>query len=244
MDFIKEIFKFFIDKNYSITSKFVGIVIPILILFFIDNLLGFSFYYSNNQKITQLMNIEKLKNECYDNSYVLESLNETEKAILERKNVISLFLELFSKENLDVKKQEPQIRIDTAYIERADTVVIRDATINANFQQSENSIKNNETVVVSRSRLWHTLTSSYFFIFLLIILPIVPFTEKSFSWSTMIGMLLVMIIVAGLIWLNQFLLGLIPIIFKRVWINYVINILIQGIVFTIAIVWFNEKPKE
>lgn len=95
-----------------------------------------------------------------------------------------------------------------------------DSTISNSIKNKEQFInendKNKKVVVFrSRSQLWHTLTSSHDLILILIVLPIIPFTEKKFDWSMMIGIIFFMIIDAGLIWLNQYLLGLIPVILNQ-----------------------------
>ena len=101
MEFIREIFKFFINKEYSFASKFISLIVFVLVVFFIDNLLGFSFYYDNNQKINQIRTIESLQKECSNNVKLLKVLAEVEDDIINRKNIIDGFLNIFSKENFD-----------------------------------------------------------------------------------------------------------------------------------------------
>lgn len=280
MEFLKEIFKFFIDKEHSFTSKFIGILLVITALFVIDNILGFSFYYSSNQKVTQLETIESLKKDCPNNIDLLKILNETESKIINRKNVFEEFVNLFSKEKFDVKNELQLSIIDTVYVVKYDTIYIHTKSSNQLwlpiFKDSllseiyfrkgatsdsistskilENNIadslhksfesfnikENEEHEIKSRSRLWHTLTSSYFLIFLMIILPVFPFTEKPFNWNLLIGVLFFAILCAGLIWLNQYILGLIPLIFNKPWINYILNILIH----TIFWVWIGFKANK
>ena len=90
-------------------------------------------------------------------------------------------------------------------------------------------VKQKENIIVWRSRSWswHTITSSYFIIFIMIVLPFLPFTQKPISWNMMIGMLIISVVLAGLVWLNQYLHGLIPVILNRPWINYGINFIIH-----------------
>jgi|GEM_PF-2045657 len=270
MDFLKEIFKFFTAKEYSFASKFISLILVFSIIFLIDNLLGFSFYYSTNQKINQLETIANLKKDCSENKELLKMLTETEAEIINKKNIIEGFLDLFSKGAFDERKIIKEQVIDSIYQIHYDTIIVYkkqdlpswsrnfDDTLDfkipnrnqlkPNWNISDNgineaiidtieehSIKENEkeqpaVIIKSRSKLWHTLTSSYGLILILIILPIVPFTEKKFDWSMMMGMIFFMVIDAGLIWFNQYLLGLIPVILNKPWINYSINILIQTIV--------------
>jgi hypothetical protein len=73
-------------------------------------------------------------------------------------------------------------------------------------------------------------------------LPFVPFAEKSFSWSTMTGMILFMVLDAGVIWLNQYLYSLIPVIINKPWINYLLNFIIHTS-FVSWIIWISNKKK-
>ena len=274
MDLFHSIFKFFITKDYSFASKFIGLIIFLTFVLVIDNFLGFSFYYSNNQKITQLKNIESLKKECSTNTILLNTLSETETQILNRKNIFDNFIDLFSREpfdeinklsnkgtksennsedtstqndsinstwkfpiNLVLNNQRDSISKDTLI---GNIVIQKQNTKNystANKKQSNLQCYNKKIVVNtntinnrSRSKVWHTITSSYLFILVLIILPIVPFTQKKFNWSLLLGILILMIIDAGFIWLFQSVLGLIPVIFNKPWINYSLNVFINTII--------------
>ena len=258
MDFFKELFKFLIAKEHSFASKFIGFLIVVLTLIFIDNLLGFSFYYSNNQKIEQIKTIETLKKECADER-ILKTINETELNIIERKNIIEIFFSLFSKKPIDIKTENTMSKNDTVYIVVHDTIKqiekrrfnpfdtsiieyknLRKVITNKSTKYDSirtkppiSSPKDEKTQMKSRSQLWHTITSSYGFVFLLIILPFVPFTEKKFSWNTMIGMIFIMALMAGLIWFNQYLFGLIPVILNSPWLNYTINIIVHTLILII-----------
>lgn len=276
MDFFKEIFKFFTDKEYSFISKFIGIIIIFTTLFFIDNILGFSFYYSNNQKINQLKTIENLKQECPNNLELINTLDVLEDRIINRKDLIEIFLNLFSKEKFDAQTQtNTLIKHDTIFVFKHDTVYLQKNQINEDWKRfyldtallkkiyknnyslsqrstpKENNSSNNESIaknkkennntIKSRSRIWHTLSSSYFLIALMIFLPMIPFTQKPINWGMFIGMIFFSIIGAGVIWLNQFLLGLIPVILNSPWINYLVNVLIHTSMWMFIGYYYNEK---
>ncbi len=270
MDFLKEIFRFFIAKDYSFASKFIGFIIVLIAIFLIDNLLGFSFYYSNNQKINQIRSIEELKTECA-NETIIYTINEVENEIINRKNVIEIFLNLFSKDAIDKKSDNLLSKSDTIYIVVHDTIKqiekhtyipfgysqLDTSNLDSNFVELtsiksvyfkksllyDDSIGTKELVSEckktqyaskSRSQIWHTISSSYALIILFILFPIIPFVQKEFSWSIMIGMLFFMIVTAGFIWLNQYLFGLIPVILNRPWINYLFNFSVETIIILIV----------
>jgi len=281
MEFFREIFRFFINKDFSFASKFVGLLSIVVILFCVDNLLGFSFYYSNNQKINQIKTIEYLKKDCKDNKEIIKVLNDTEQNIIKRKNVIESFFDLFSKDPLESEKNlvEDSIQFKNQLIDKKTVLLICDSTQNQidtiikidqtlpiytrKTQDYLNILETSfdslvlqidtvhvESVIQSdsemvdynvRSKLLHTLSSSYLLIFLLIILPFTLFTEKIFSWSTLAGIVMFMILVAGLIWVNQYLLGLIPLILGRPWVNYLLNTIIHISIFIWIGLAINKK---
>lgn len=279
MELIKHILNFFLGKEYSLTSKFIGLLSFILVLLFVDNLLGFSFYYSNNQKLNQIKIVEMLKKDCKDNEEVLIALNDTEKRIIYRKNIIEIFLDLFTSQPLDSKnitevalvEQKNKFPIEKPIISSIDTIKCNDDslslspkitldtlttidTISFTHQDSQLKAKEDSTYEgtilkektidkpnKTRSKLWHTLSSSYFLIILMIVVLFVPFTEKQMNWSTFLGVIVFMIFIAGLLWLNQYLLGLIPLILGKPWINYMLNIVIHSITLSLIGSAVNKK---
>jgi len=284
MDIIQSIIKFFANKDYSISSKFLGFILIIGVLFFIDNILGFSFYYTNSQKIDQLKTIEELKQNNSSNKHLHNTLNKIEYDIINRKNVINIFLNLFSKEPLVQKKRFAINQRDTVYLH--DTVFIYSqppmeslkipAFNNQWFYvKSEDSIKaikksielpkvplSQDSIDLdtikkksrdkptlredqsSRSQIWHTLSSSFLLLVIFVILPFIPFTEEKFKWNLMLGMIIIMIFTAGLIWLSQYLLGLIPVILNKPWINYILNLVLSSTLWIFIGLYIDKKKKE
>jgi heme/copper-type cytochrome/quinol oxidase subunit 4 len=176
-----------------------------------------------------LTNIENLKNDCVDNAELLIVLDDIEKTIINRKNVFESFFDLFKSDKIDLKQPEIVVRVDTVYIEIKDTIVIGDTIeIIPTITEKQNEIRENiATDKKSRSQLWHTISSSFLFIIVLLILPFIPFTQKKIDWNLILGVIILMIPIAGLIWLYQFLLGLIPVILDKPWINYILNFVIH-----------------
>lgn len=82
-----------------------------------------------------------------------------------------------------------------------------------------------------RSNLWHTVTSGFTFILfsilLLLLSPFIIFDERKFNVESFFVIILVLPIFALLIWLSQFLLGLIPVMFNKPWINYSLNFIVN-----------------
>ncbi len=210
-------------------------------------------------------------------------LNETEIEIINKKNIIEGFFDLFSKGEFDERKGVKNGALDSIVQIHYDTIIVYQKQYkspwNFNLTDTSSIIQNkhihesnmnisdsvivatkidtldeysvdknikveDDVIIKSRSKLLHTLTSSYALIILLIMLPIIPFTEVKFDWSMMMGIVLFMIITAGLIWLNQYLFGLIPLINNTPWINYTINIIAQtivGVLVTSALIKAGEE---
>jgi len=98
----------------------------------------------------------------------------------------------------------------------------------------------------SRSQFWHTITSSFFLIVLMVGTFLVPFNEKQFNWSTIVTVIFMVGALAFFVWLFQYVLGLIPIIFNKPWINYILNFIIQSFIllFFGLILTFGKKKSK
>lgn len=261
MDIFREVFRFFINKDYSFTSKFIGLLSFVIILLLIDNTLGLSFYYSNNQKLNQIKTIELLKRDCKNNDAIIRVLENTEQEVLNRKNVFQIFLNLFSSEplistgksnvdtvnsikllvrgNLDGKIDSCKRRVDSlTYLKLLQLDIFRicgskyDDSVSIEERGAIRTIlcddsNNHIEVVRVRSKLWHTLSSSYILILFLIILPIVLLSKNKINRSILFVIIIFMLIDAILIWLNQYLFGLIPLILNKPLINYLLNVVIH-----------------
>ena len=251
MDILNELFKYLTDSKSTVPSKIVGVIVIIIAILFIDNYLGFSFYYDNEQKINQISQIELMKKGC-DNPEMIKFLNETEYNILDRKNIIDNFLSLFSKDPLDNKRQ---FKPDTLRIVIYDTIkivqlpstnlflndsiyyndILRD-TLNLSYIDSPNKVDSNVQIinnvsneiktVDTRSKLWNTLSSSWLLVLLMILMPFMFFIQNARSWSLAISVIISIGFIICLIWLNQMLFGLIPILYKP-WVNYIINFVVS-----------------
>lgn len=272
MEFFRDLLKFFTDKEYSFASKFLGVLIVAFTVFLINNLLGFSFYYSNNQKITQLKNIEEIKKSC-TNAKLLNTLEITENKIINRKDVLDAFLSIFSKDSFDLTTTNVNHYQDTVFVIKHDTIKLfydvdsmmikklqkTDYKINRLFVGDSLSVavntiidttrhysqaiksKYEKKVLKSRSNIWHTISSSYILLLIILIVLMTPFFQDKFSWSLIVGVLSFILIDAGLIWLNQYLFSLIPVIFNEPIYNYILNFLVHTIFWALIIKQLAKK---
>jgi len=278
LDFLNNIAHFFITKEFSFRSKIFGLIMAVLGLMFLDNLFGFSFYYTTSKKINHLKELENLEESSKDVE-LIAFLNELEREVIQRKNVVKKFFNLFSSEPFDVSKNELPQKTDTVFLIKYDTIYLtgtyniiwqrnsidsflinnkliydslpisneinKTGKVDTIFQFAENENTKVKAKPKTRSKLWHTISSTCALIFLIIVFAIFPFTEKKFSWNTFFGVILLILVLVGFIWLFQFLFGLIPVIWNRPWLNYILNIIIQTVFWvTIGFVVNNNEKKS
>lgn len=200
-ELISKIWIFFESDKISISRKITIPILLILTILMIDNIGGFSYRFTNSQKIDYLLKIEKAKVEFRQDTIVCSILDKMEYDLINRKNVIEQFVDLFD---------------------------------NQEKFKSKSSTTNKENIYnhnISRNQFWHTVSSSLFWIIWLFIfslmLLILPFTLKKDKLSAVVGMILGIGTMVLLIWLTQWLFGLIPILFNRPWINYTIQFIIN-----------------
>ena len=108
---IRHILNFFMGKENSPASKFIMFVLILAVVLFLNNLFGFTFYYELKQKTALLKEFENLKEQRADNDVLVEFIDEAEQKVIERKNIVNGFIELFSREDFkpDVGAHRPDM---------------------------------------------------------------------------------------------------------------------------------------
>ena len=192
-ELISKIWNFFESDKVSISRKITIPILLVLTILMIDNIGGFSYRFTNSQKIDYLLKIEKAKVEFRQDTIVCSILDKMEYDLINRKNVIEQFVDLFDNQEIFKSKS---------------------SAIN------KENIDNHK---ISRNQFWHTISSSLFWIMLLIL----PFTLKENKLSAILVMVIGIGVMVTLIWITQWLFGIIPIILNRPWINYTIQFIIN-----------------
>lgn len=192
-ELISKIWNFFESDKVSISRKITIPILLVLTILMIDNIGGFSYRFTNSQKIDYLLKIEKAKVEFRQDTIVCSILDKMEYDLINRKNVIEQFVDLFDNQEIFKSKS---------------------SAIN------KENIDNHK---ISRNQFWHTISSSLFWIMLLIL----PFTLKENKLSAILVMVIGIGVMVILIWITQWLFGIIPIILNRPWINYTIQFIIN-----------------
>lgn len=223
----------FSKKIKSLSAKIIISITIFLAVLGVDSCCGFSYYFINNQKIEHIRKIEETKSYCKNNPKLLDYINGIESEALNRKNVFQLFGDLFDRVNIDTDKKDnsqPKINIRSVEPNGLNYFLI------SLFPESPN-----------RSQLLHTLTSSTLPIFslaiismLLLIMLFIKMDDKIYA---LFGVITLLLFLAGMTWLLQWLWGLLPIILNRAYINYTLQILVQ-ILFCIWMWKISRKTKK
>jgi hypothetical protein len=213
---LTNILTYFTDKTRSFGSKSLFLFALLLSLFVFDYFTGFSFYLSTSAKLNQIEKLERIKFRYPDNQQLVDELNAIEKQILTRKTIQDHF------SFFDIS--------DIRFVNEVEHTTKQDSLpLNAErMNQSNKSSKALKTYnsTGNRSNLLHILTSSYSFVFFLIMLPFVLFADKRFDRNMVIGLVFMAMMLIGLIWLFSYFLSLIPII-RFAWVNYLINFVLH-----------------
>lgn len=215
-DFLNKIWDFFLSDRISLTPKITIPLFLFLIAFLFVDYYGFFYYYANSKKLDYLAQIEETKEKCAENPLVVSYLDDMVNEAMERKNVFQWFAALFTNEDTSSDFQVSDGEGDNAY-----------TGIHRIFPPCD------------RNQFWHTVTSSLLWIFILAVLIsflfYLPFSSSPGKFSTLIRILLGIGGMVCMIWLTQWLLGLIPAIWDRAYINYSIQLIVNLLFITVFI---------
>lgn len=201
-ELISKIWNFFENKRISVPRKISITILIILSILFVDNIVGFSYLYINSQRLDYLSKIEKTKVALKQDTVTCKLLDEMKYDFINRKTVVEQFLELFDNQST--------LKVKTSH----------------NNMQQEIDSQN-----IQRNQILHTVSSSLFWIIWLIIflfmLIISPFAPPENKWGLILGMVIGISGMSILIWVTQWLFGLLPIFFNRPWINYTLQFILN-----------------
>ncbi|RHL10385.1 MULTISPECIES: hypothetical protein [Bacteroides] len=220
-DFLSKIWDFFSNERISLTPKITIPLFLIIIVFLFVDYYGFFYYYANSEKVEYLSKIEEAKERCSSDTIIVSYLDEMLYDAVNRKNIFQQFAMLF--ENEDVS-HVPEIL---------------DKNDNSDSFEIERIFP-----LCERNQLWHTATASLFWILWLVLLSImllyIPFSPGDNRLNLMFGMIIGIGVITLLIWVTQWLFGLIPVILGRAYINYIIQLAVN----LVPMVLFAIKSKK
>ena len=218
---LERIFKFFENKSIHFGFKTSIFIISIFVLFACDYYLDFTYDNHLNNKIEKLQSINNLKKIYKSDSLKLSELTELENRIFKRTHYSDRL------RNLDLS----QINI----FKKSDKTEIKRPVI-----------KNDNTTINKpiRSLFWMIMSSSYFFVFTIIIMLILPFTGSVHrEIKNILGSIAAIIIIIGIISLITWIAYKIPLIWNRPYLNYILNFILQS-PFIYLIYWWNKTVKN
>lgn len=224
------IINFFTSKSISISSKIIVPIIVLTIVLFANDFYGVSYYFFYGKKIDYLDKIERMKVSCKQDKEMFCYLDSIEKDAIQRKSVIKSFFAIF--ENTSPTKQQ--------------SVINTKSDIKPNLlKQRPNfvcSFLNKIFPEVNRNQIWHTITAALVPVALLLFLVVafIPYLLSSKNTiKDIIALLSSMVAIAAFIWLLEWLFGLIPVLFHRAYINYILQIFLN-----ILITYFIYKKNK
>ena len=201
-EIIKKFIGFLENDRISISRK---IGIPLLL----DNILGTSYYWINKMETDYIVKVEEAKKICESDSVLVAYFDEKISNAINRQNIFQWFASLFKNTKLEDAK-EPD-----------------DTNLNENvFSKMEKWFPE-----VGRNQMWHTITSSLLWIIFLALLSLylifTPFVVEKNKIATILGTIIGLGILVFFIWITQWILGLIPVILNRAYINYTLQLIIN-----------------
>lgn len=207
-DFLSKIWDFFSNERISLTPKITIPLLLIMIAFLFVDYYGFFYYYANSEKVEYLSKIEEAKEKCASDTILVSYLDGMMNDAMNRKNVFQWFGLLFENKNVETISYK-------------------------NSNATEDIFP-----LCERNRLWHTITSSLLGIVVmgialagLVYVFIFGSNNKSVVFARIIMLILVSVLI---IWLSQWIFGLIPVIAGRAYINYILNSIINIIIITLV----------
>lgn len=227
-ELIKKLIGFFESDKVSVFRKIAIPVLIVLCLLSLDNILGVSYYFVNGMEVDYIVRIEDAKDKCNSDSIALLHFDNMMKDAIHRKNAFQWFASLFENSNTG-------------------------CGIEDNISSDEGFLSSVEKIfpTLERNQLWHTLTSSLLWIIafggLLLFLAFSPFFIEKDKAATIVGMIFGLGLLVFLIWITQWLFGLIPVIFDRAYINYSLQLglnLIPIVALTIGSIKESRKKKN
>ena len=203
---IRKFINFFESDRISVSRKIAIPLLMLLVVLALDNILGISYYWINKIEIDYIVKVEEAKAVCESDSIILFHLDDKIEKAINRKNIFQWFASLFENANIE-KNTEVNIT-------NSDGNIL--SVIGKWFPE------------VERNQMWHTVTSSLLwvilFAILLLFLIFAPFVVEKDKVATIIGVIFGLGILAFLIWITQWIFGLIPVILNRAYINYALQL--------------------
>ncbi len=208
-EIIKRFIVFFESDRISISRKIAIPLLVVLTILLLDNVLGTSYYWINEMETDYIVKVEEAKKICESDSVLVAHFDEKISNAIKRQNVFQWFASLFKNTGFENAEES------------------NSTNLNGNiFSKIEKWFPE-----IKRNQMWHTITSSLLWIiflaFLSLFLIFAPFVVEKDKVATILGVIIGIGILAFLIWITQWIFGLIPVILNRAYINYILQLIIN-----------------
>jgi len=196
LEFFNSLLHFFTDKSRGLSHKAVLSIFVLVLIVFIDNTLSFSYYYNTSNKIEQISELNKLLENSTLKLSEERKLQNLRSQIIDRKTWKDRSWDFISQMNFSSESEN----------------------------STEYSFEKSKEIIQERSYWWHFGTSSWVWIILILMMPIVFIIDKSNSFVQTIGILLLIEpLLIGFAWIFAKVFSFIPILFGNPNYNYVLN---------------------
>ncbi|WP_218841546.1 hypothetical protein [Winogradskyella undariae] len=217
MDF-SSIIHFLTDKTRNLSSKALFIVFGVLLLIVLDNTFSFSYYYNTSQKVSQIKEIN-------------EGLKDSTFSVSEKKKLLKLRNDIIEHKTLKDKTYDYLTNLNFETPDEITTETV---------EKVELEDKRNPRIHFITSAWWLVLS----FGIIAIVLPFVLLTERKDFFTTLLGFAFM----GGFAYLIALLLSktfsFIPLIDNNPIYNYILNVILSGIVLLILLLIGKKNNKK
>ncbi len=202
----QQLYTDFASRSHSLSSKAVFIIVACFMAWAVDNHLGFSYFYSTQNKIEQTKELSALISDSTIDSETKASLRHLRRKVIQRQGIIAGIRD-YMRNRADVKPDTVYVRVQTDGVRHTKRVISR-----------------------PRNPGWHIISSSGVVLLMGIVVVVILLFDKDQSLSQKMGtsiaaLTVFSIVVALLTWVF----GLIPQIGVGWGQNYALNTLLQTI---------------
>lgn len=217
-EIIKRFIVFFESDRISISRKIAIPLLVVVTILLLDNILGTSYFWINKMETDYIVKVEEAKKICESDSVLVSYFDKKIDNAINRQNVFQWFASLFKSTQIDNVKE------------------IHETNLNDHLFSN---IEKWFPEVVERNQMWHTITSSFFWLICLFVLVFslffALFENKTDTIVTLLSNIIGIGIVVFLIWITQWIFGLLPVILHRAYINYILQFIINIVLIIFAI---------
>ncbi len=202
-ELITALLKLFLDNTVKFFPRILAFVFVVLSLIIIDNVLGFTFHYNKQRTINELSEISKIISDSAADTQIKAKAMELKKEIVERRSL--------------------QDFIDDAIVDIFRPIFVNDKGIVA------------KKYIYERNRVIEFLSLNWFLMFLFLFLPLYFLTKPIFNkfWKNLMMIFAVNFFLLILSFVIFFVFSLIPTIYGRPVLNYLLDFSVMFIAITI-----------